>query len=77
MTFRDPHGIPKVAPLCPGVKEVKVIYNVFEFNYDASVDKLLVHLELFPEYVQGNMTLNAGTKHPHVQLLTVLEISAL
>jgi hypothetical protein len=57
MTFRDPHGIPKVAPLCPSVKTVKVTYNVYEFNYDASVDKCLVHLELFPEFVKGNLTL--------------------
>ena len=53
MTFRDPHGIPKVAPLCPAVKDVKIIYNVFEFNYDASVDNCLVHLELFPNYRSG------------------------
>ena len=59
MTFRDPHGIPKVAALCPKIKEIKVIYNVYEYNYDASVDKCLIHLDLFPEFVQGNMSLSA------------------
>lgn len=59
MTFRDPHGIAKVAPLCPGVKEIKVIYNVFEFNYDSSVDNCLVHLELFPAYVEKKLSLTA------------------
>jgi len=59
MTFRDPHGIPKVAPLCPAVRDVKIIYNVFEFNYDASVDNCLVHLELFPNYRSGGLELSA------------------
>ena len=57
MTFRDAHGIAKVAPICPSISEVKVIYNVFEFNYDASVDKCLVHLDLFPEFVKGCLRL--------------------
>ena len=53
MIFRDPHGIPKVAPICPKIKDIKVMYNVFEYNYDASVDKCLAHLDLFPEFIQG------------------------
>ncbi len=59
LTFRDPHGIPNAAPRCPNVKSVKVIYNVYEYNYDASVDKCLVHLELFPEFNKGNLVLEA------------------
>jgi len=59
MTFRDPYGIPKAAPLCPEVKDVKIIYNVFEFNYDANVDNCLVHLELFPNYVKEELSLSA------------------
>ena len=53
MTFRDPHGISKVTPLCPEVNDVKIIYNVFEFNYDSNVDNCLVDLELFPKYRAG------------------------
>lgn len=59
MTFRDPHGIAKVAPLCPGVKEVRVIWNVFEFSYDDSVDKCLIHLSLFPAFQTEALQLKA------------------
>ena len=57
MTFRDPHGISKVTPLCPEVNDVKIIYNVFEFNYDSNVDNCLVDLELFPKYRAGGKIL--------------------
>lgn len=59
MTFRDPHGIAKIAPACPGLKEIKVVYNVYEYNYDASVDQCLVNLELFPEFINGKLKLSA------------------
>jgi len=59
MTFRDPHGISKVTPLCPEVNDVKIIYNVFEFNYDSNVDNCLVDLELFPKYRAGDLALTA------------------
>lgn len=57
MTFRDPHGIAKVAPLCPGIEELRVIYNVYEFNYEASVDKCLVDLDKFDN--ASKLTINA------------------
>ena len=59
MTFRDPHGISKIAPICPNIKEVKVIYNVYEYNYDANVDTCLVSLQLFNEHTLGNLRLAA------------------
>lgn len=59
MTFRDPHGISKIAAICPNIKEVKVIYNVYEYNYDANVDNCLVSLQLFNEHTLGNLRLSA------------------
>ena len=59
MTFRDPHGISKISEICPNIKEIKVIYNVYEYNYDASVDNCLVNLQLFNEFNHGNLQLSA------------------